>query len=307
MTGTTGIDVDGFAIAPNGDLYFSFAEDETTTNASADRAEWRRRGARRAVRVPVRPGRSGGDDLPDARRGGRRRSTTRSARRRRRSSTSATSRSIRTNPGDLLLTSLSTAAAFRGKVITTAGGGTPFVLGGQQIGPDGARAAPRRRRSTRSRSCRAPRTPVLRAIPEVISSATPIVARVESSGWTPGAAIQFVVTDAVHAALDVHRLSRPRRATRRARSTRRIRCSSRRRSSIPALAGDGRTRPGVATFSFDTAGAAARDQRRRADHRSGERDDVDARAAWRSFRDTESRGRRHCAVAPLAPERPERL
>lgn len=195
ITGTTQIDVDAFAIAPNGDFYFSFAEDETTTNASLiaqngglsvldEQCVFRFVSGAPAATIYLTP------------------AAAVMAFNHAFGTTAATVVDVCDveidpfNPGALLLTSLSTAAAFRGKVITTAGGGAPFVLGGQQIGSTALGLS-----STASLDALAivsgPRAPVLRAIPELISFATPIVARVESSGWTPGAAIQFVTTEGV--------------------------------------------------------------------------------------------------------------
>lgn len=195
MTGTSGIDVDGFAIAPNGDLYFSFAEDEPTTNASLiaqnggiavldEQCVFRVSPGAPAAIIYLTP-------LAVVTAFNHAFGTT--------ATTVVDVCDVEidpTSPGDILLTSLSTAAAFRGKVITTAGGGTPFVLNGQQVGP-AALGLPSTTSLDVLALSSAPRMPFLRAIPEVISAASPTTAQVASWGWTPGAAIQFVVTDAV--------------------------------------------------------------------------------------------------------------
>jgi hypothetical protein len=194
-TGTTGIDVDAFAIAPNGDLYFSFAEDETTTSGSLiaqnggiavldEQCVFKFVSGAAAATIHLTP------------------LAVVAAFNNAFAATATTVVDVcdveidPASPGDLLLTSLSTATAFRGKVITTAGGGAPFMIAGQQVGPL-ALGLPATTSLDALAVATGPRVPVLRAIPEVISAATPTIARVESHGWAAGSAIQFVVTDAV--------------------------------------------------------------------------------------------------------------
>ena len=126
--------MDGFAIAPNGDLYFSFADDEPTTNAGLiaqnggvatldEQCVFRFVPGAGSATIHLTPA---AVVLAFNHAFG----TT--------ATTVVDVCDMEIDPGspaDLLLTSLSTSAAFRGKVITTAGGGTPFMIGGQQVGP----------------------------------------------------------------------------------------------------------------------------------------------------------------------------
>jgi hypothetical protein len=185
--------VDAFAVAPNGDYFFSFAEDESTNDAALitqnggaildEQCVFRFTPGATSATLHLTPG---AVVLLFNHAFG---------------TTATTVVDVDGveidpfNPGELLLTSLSTASAFRGKVITTAGGGAPFALGGQEVGPV-ALGLP----STASLDALAfvvtPRAPIVRTVPEVVSAANPGLARVESSGWAPGAPVQFVVTDA---------------------------------------------------------------------------------------------------------------
>jgi hypothetical protein len=195
ITGTTGIDVDGFALAPNGDFYFSFADDEPTTNAGLiaqnggvatldEQCVFRFVPGAGAATIHLTP------------------AAVVLAFNQAFAATATTVVDVCDleidpgSPGDLLLTSLSTSAAFRGKVITTAGGGTPFMIGGQQVGP-AAMGLPATTSLDALALAAGPRMPVLRTIPEVVSAATPMIARAEAWGFAAGAPIQFVVTDAV--------------------------------------------------------------------------------------------------------------
>jgi hypothetical protein len=195
LTGTTQVDVDGFAIAPNGDFYFTFADDETTTNAALiaqnggnatldEQCVFRATPGSSAAVIFMTPG------------------AVVAAFNHAFATTATTVVDVCDlemdpgSPGDILLTSLSTAAALRGKVITTFNGGTPFMLAGQEIG------LPALGLSTTAQLdalavATVTRSPVLRAIPEIVSFAAPLVASVTSTGWTPGASVQFVETDAV--------------------------------------------------------------------------------------------------------------
>jgi hypothetical protein len=195
ITGTTGIDVDGFAIAPNGDLYFSFADDEPTTNASLIAQNGGIATLDEQCVFKFVPGASAATiHLTPA--------AVVLAFNHAFGTTATTVVDVcdveidPASPSDLLLTSLSTAAAFRGKVITTAGGGTPFMIGGQQVGP-AAMGLPATTSLDALALAAGPRMPALRAIPEIVSAATPIVASVEAWGFAPGAPVQFVVTDAL--------------------------------------------------------------------------------------------------------------
>jgi hypothetical protein len=194
-TGTAGVDVDAFAVGPAGEIYFSFAEDESTTNAALiaqnggiavldEQCVFEFVSGAAAATLHLDP--AAVVTLFNHAFG----------------ATATTVVDVDgveidpANPGELLLTSLSTATAFRGKVMTTAGGGSPFVLAGQQIGP-AALGLPATASLDALAIVSAPRHPVLRCLPEIVSAATPILAGVESWGWTAGTPVQFVVTDAV--------------------------------------------------------------------------------------------------------------
>jgi hypothetical protein len=195
LTGTTQVDVDAFAIAPTGDVYFSFADDETTTNAALiaqnggsatldEQCVFRAIPGASAATIFMTPG------------------AVVAAFNHAFGTTATTVVDVCDvemdpfSPGDILLTSLSTATALRGKVITTFNAGSPFTLAGQQIG------LPALGLSTTGQLdalavASVSRAPVLRAVPEVVSFASPLVASVTSTGWTPGASVQFVETDAL--------------------------------------------------------------------------------------------------------------
>jgi hypothetical protein len=195
VTGTSGVDVDGFAIAPNGDLYFSFAEDEATT-------------------IPALIAQNGGFATLDEQcvfkfAGGAAAATihlTQSAVVAVFNAAFGASATTvvdvdgieldPSNPGELLLTSLSTASAFRGKVITTAGGGLPFAIGGVPVEPATLGLPATTSLDALALATSAP-APVVTCVPEIVSAASPGTALIESRGWSPGTPVQFVATDAV--------------------------------------------------------------------------------------------------------------
>ncbi len=194
-TGTTNVDIDAFAVSPAGDLYFSFADDEATTIPALITQNGGASTLSKQCVFRLAPGASTATIHLTPQ-------TAVAVFNQAFAATATTVVNVTdvevdpASPGDLLLTCASTSAAFRGKVARTTGGGQPFAVGGQTITPAVLGLS-----STASLDglALAPTTipPSLRSMPMSLSAATPSVASLLTTGWTPGEAIQLVATDAV--------------------------------------------------------------------------------------------------------------
>lgn len=190
-TGTVDVDIDAFATAPDGTLWWSFADDETTTSATLT-ATLGGNVINRHVVFKLVPGaveasvvltQTSVTTLFNAACG-----------------TSATTVVNTTDiavdpfhPGALLLTCGSTSTALRGRVISTHGGGTPFSFGGMSVDPsafptttapslDGLAWVP------------APPAPTLRSLTDAPSIAASDLIDLLGEGFAPGEAVLFAVS-----------------------------------------------------------------------------------------------------------------
>jgi hypothetical protein len=194
-TGTTAIDVDAFAVGPLGELYFSFAEDETTSNAALiaqnggaplldEQCVFRLDAGAATAVLHLTPAQA--LSVFNA-------------------ACSATATTLIDvdgvevdpfHPGHLLLTCASSAAALRGRVVSTFGGGQIFFVGGIEAGPVGFDFA-----TPTSLDALAwtpnPYTPVLRIAQQHVSVATSTMQTITVGGLLPGEIVRFAVTDAL--------------------------------------------------------------------------------------------------------------
>ena len=192
-TQTSGIDVDAFAEGTVGEVYFSFAEDETTQSPTLIAQNGGNAALDEQTVFRLDPGASeavihftkdqtvalfntalgtGATSIVDV-----------------------TGLAIDPlSPADLLLTSGSSNGNFRGVVVSSAGGGVPFTVGGSPVDPGllgvGATASLDALSTTREMP-----HPVLRTLPPSGSSAAGGVGRVEITGVQPGAGVQIGVAE----------------------------------------------------------------------------------------------------------------
>ncbi|HYC78693.1 MAG TPA: hypothetical protein VEI02_13790 [Planctomycetota bacterium] len=191
-TGTTTIDVDAFAVAPDGTTYFSFADDETTTSASLaaqnggatldEQCVFRIDPGQTFAMLHFTPAQVVG--MFNTAYGAS-------------ATTVVDVQGLELDPfhpGDLLLTSASAATAFKGKVVSSFGGGTPFVLGGTEIAP-AAFDFPATSLDALCLVGSAP-PPTLRAPQFLPSSATSAPVTLVATGFAPFETVQFAFTDA---------------------------------------------------------------------------------------------------------------
>ena len=194
-TGTTAVDVDAFAIGPLGELYFSFAEDETSSVAALiaqnggaalldEQCVFRLDLGATTAAIHLTPAQClaafnqacgttastlidvDGAEIDPA------------------------------NPGALLLTCASSAAALKGRVVTTFGGGQLFYVGGLEAGPSGFDFATPTSLDAIAFVPGSP-APVLRALPQNVSVNTSATETLSAHGFQPGELVSFAVTDAV--------------------------------------------------------------------------------------------------------------
>jgi hypothetical protein len=193
-TGTTAVDVDAFAVGPAGELYFSFAEDETTSNAALiaanggaalldEQCVFRLDVGAATAALHLNP--AAVVAVFNAAYG----------------ATATTTVDVDGveldpfHPGELLLTCASSSSALKGKVVSTHGGGQPFFVGGREAAPVGFDFATPTSLDALA-WVGAAAAPVLRAAQQnhSVNSATAPMFWVE--GWQPGEPVQFAFTDA---------------------------------------------------------------------------------------------------------------
>ena len=193
VTQTTAIDIDAFAEGPGGALWFSFADDEftaspalTAQNGGApsidEQTVFRLDPAAteaviaftktQVVQIFNQAAGTGAASVVDV----------------------CGLASDPANPGHLLLSSRSVSSSFQGRVVTTAGGGSTWLVGGQPVGPAlfGLSAAPTL--DALSLSVESPH-PVLRVDPAGGSSAAGGLGHCEVRDLVPGEVVQLVVSN----------------------------------------------------------------------------------------------------------------
>lgn len=194
-TGTTAVDVDAFAIGPVGELYFSFAEDETTSIAALvaqnggaalldEQCVFRLDvGATTAV-LHLTPAQClAAFNLACG-------------------ATASTLIDVDgveidpSHPGSLLLACTSTAAALKGRVVSTFGGGQLFYVGGLEAGPSGFDFATPTTLDAIA-YVPGPAVPALRVGQQNVSVNTTTTETLVATGFQPGEIVRFAVTDAL--------------------------------------------------------------------------------------------------------------
>lgn len=191
-TQTSAIDVDAFAEGPGGALWFSFADDELTTSPSLSSQNG---GAAILDEQTVFRLDPGATEAVIA-------LTKAQAVQVFNQATGSGATSVvdvcgitldPANSGELLLCSRSTSNSFRGRVVTTAGGGATWLAGGQPVEPSlfGLGAPPTL--DAISLTVEAPH-PVMRTDPTAGSSTAGGFGRCEVRNLTPGEIVQLVVS-----------------------------------------------------------------------------------------------------------------
>jgi hypothetical protein len=197
VTGTTGIDVDAFAVGPLGEIYFSFAEDEATSIPSLIAANGGQATIDEQCVFRLDAG-----------------STTAVLHLTQTQVVAIFNAACGTNatsvvdvqgvdidpahPGELLLTSASSSAAIRGRVVTTFGGGQIFLSGGLTVEPSNMDFATPTPLDALAIVWASP-TPVARTPQQTFSVATTGTGSVQLRGFQPGELVRVAVTDVVGA------------------------------------------------------------------------------------------------------------
>jgi hypothetical protein len=192
-TGTTTVDVDGFTISSSGDVYFSFADDEATTAPGLivqnggptldEQCVFRIASGASTATLHFTPAQAVG--FFNHAYGGA-------------ATTVVDVQALEMDPehaGEILMSSASTSAAFKGKVVSSFGGGTPFALNGVIIEPAAFDfAVPTSLDALALAGTPAP--PLLRTSLQTASVNAPTLVTLTASGYQPGEAVQFAVSDA---------------------------------------------------------------------------------------------------------------